>query len=242
MQILSSLQKFVITYKKQITALFLVFEFLIITAWMFGAYSYVQDSKNLRWMYGWASNFGITAFLLYVTTLVPGILKRFQILPLLQATIMPLRRHLGISMFLMAILHMGYMYTIPTFFKQPLEIRALSTHGTYGLLAILALFPMWLTSNDYSQRTLKRNWFVLHKLTYFACLMIFMHVSTVNKTLTVIGGIFLFLEIASWTKEIFFKKKVAPPATVQPSVPTQPSTAQQSLVQETSTTTHLSED
>lgn len=208
MKLLSTFQKFIITNKKLIIWVFRVLYIWLILAWMWGAYVFVNAPENYIAVYRLGKNFGIVAFLLYLITLIPGILRRFQVLPLLQASIMPLRRQIGVLMFLFALVHMGYTSSIPVFFAQPFEPPVLNSHQVYGLLSMLILLPLWLTSNDIAQKGLGRKWTYLHRATYVALFFIFLHVTFTNRWLTILGGIFIALEAISWGKQLFFKKPV----------------------------------
>lgn len=195
---LLQLQRLLIANKSKIIWCFFVVECLTPLFWIAGVYTYLNDIGNYAFFYDIGANLGTVAFGLYCVTLIPGILKRFRFFPILQAMIMPFRRHIGVLMFLTAILHMSFTTTILLFFTPPIDFSVIMTHQVLGFVAVCALFPLWVTSNDYSVRTLKRNWTLLHKLTYVACLFIFLHLTFVEKKLAVIGFMFLSLEILSW--------------------------------------------
>lgn len=150
---------------------------------------------------------GKGAFFLYMSTLIPGILRRLRIQPTIQALIMPFRRHLGILMFLSAWVHMGLTSTIPVLFSQQFTPPLLTTHQVLGMIALLILFPLWLTSNDYSQRRLKRRWKTLHSLTHIAMFFIFTHVALTSLWLGVIGLIVLVANLVSWGKHILVNSR-----------------------------------
>jgi len=207
MSVLSDFQKATITRKKTIERTFLFFELLMPVLWGFGAYVLVNYPDQYLTVFEIGGWFGILSFSLYCLTLVPGILKRFQKLPLVQATIMPFRRHLGILMFLTAYVHMGYVGTIPIFFANPPVTPAPQLHILYGFLTMMLLFPLWLTSNDFTQKRMGRVWKWVHRLTYLALGSIILHVSITSKPAFVVAVIFIGLEIASWGKVFLSAKK-----------------------------------
>ena len=105
-------------------------------------------------------------FLLLTLSITP--LRRFG----LPASIIRLRRMLGLYAFFYAVLHfMIYLFldnngslsaTIHDAFRRPFV--------TAGILALLMMTPLAITSNDRSIRALKRNWGRLHRLVYLVAI------------------------------------------------------------------------
>jgi len=73
-----------------------------------------------------------------------------QIAPLLAVLIMPFRRHLGVLMFLCVFIHFSLTTQLPVLVSG--VIPPLNAPKLFGFGAMLLLFPLWLTSNDTSQR------------------------------------------------------------------------------------------
>ena len=228
MALLKILQAFLAKNKPHILKIFLLIEILMPVLYVIGVYVYRTNPDGFVPFYTAGLTFGTVSFYLYVSTLVPGILKRFQVLPLVQSIFMLFRRHLGIMMFLTAFVHMGYVQTIPAVFGPTGIHFDLFPHVIYGFLAWAILFPLWLTSNEYSVRKLKRNWIYLHRLTYIACFFVFMHTSITDTTLAAIAACFIVLEIGSWIADYLRKRKakLQPPAvvSVSPTVTSPPVT------------------
>jgi sulfoxide reductase heme-binding subunit YedZ len=119
------------------------------------------------------------------------------------------RRHLGIFMFLAAITHLILVSTIPKLFTySAITLDIFPQREIFGIVAMLLLFPLWLTSNDYSVVHLGKYWEWIHRLTYFALFLIFLHVALLEFSLGLIGAMVIILEIISW---IFTLKKIRPP-------------------------------
>lgn len=200
--LIASIQRVLIANKNRIIGVMLGLEVLMPIVWAYGAYVFVTQPENYSGIYEAGLWFGKVAFLLYITTLIPGILRRLQVQPLIQATIMPFRRHLGILMFLTAVVHFGYVSSIPVYFTQPFTPPVLTTHQTLGMLSLMLLLPLWLTSNDFSQKRLKKFWKYVHRLTHVAVFAIFAHVALANWWLGAIGLVVLIANVVSWGKVI----------------------------------------
>lgn len=108
----------------------------------------------------------------------PGILKRFGVKGVfqnVQIILMKSRRRLGDITFMLAFNHFllvqGFFYLkvgLPNLLRLPLFIY-------FGAAALTVLFPLLITSNNYSVRTLKENWQRIHNLIYLAVWLIALH-------------------------------------------------------------------
>lgn len=188
--------------------------------WMRGPTSYYPFFDTLgRWS-------GQAALVLYSLTLVPGMLRRFGIFPLTRSVLMIWRRYFGISMFHSAITHSLLLYVIPVLATDPsLLFRSPGNHVLYGLGGILLLFPLWLTSNDWSVKTMGKFWHTIHALTYIALFFIFLHVylATSGWTKATVGIVFV-LEVLSWVVRWFQRPAAATPVPAGGTPPTTPAT------------------
>lgn len=193
---------------------------------------YFQALNNypvvVRYLFEYGGLLGEAALILYCVTLIPGIITRLQWFPTLTrpigSIIMLFRRHFGILMFITAFWHMTFTTYIPYYAMynfNPPGLPTLSTYQMMGMIAWLLLFPLWLTSNDFSQKKLGRNWKLLHKLTYISMMFIFLHVALQKANWMLVIGLFVVLEIISW---IVAWRRKSVPATVPPTPP-QPAAA-----------------
>ena len=83
------------------------------------------------------------------------------------------RRHLGVFTFVYSALHAG-AYIV----RQPVERvveEAAEIAMWTGWLALLLMLPLAVTSNDASERMLKRRWKVLHRSVYLVAVLTFAH-------------------------------------------------------------------
>lgn len=174
-------------------------EVIIITLIGFGFFIYSTDKNvffDLSPILG--NKAGEVAFYLYCLTLIPGIMNRLQISSPIKVILMTFRRHLGITMFLTSFMHMCYTGVIPLIVSNRLSLKMFSQHQMMGLGALLALFPLWLTSNDFSTKRLGYNWQRIHRLTYVALFFIYMHTALYGSLLSKFAIVFIILEICSW--------------------------------------------
>lgn len=125
----------------------------------------------------YGKQFGTIALLLFVTTLIPSIVQRFGLskqFSLIIKLILPVRRQIGILMFVSAFTHYVAMKVIPTLqFKLS---PSLPLYQAFGLLALILSFAMFITSNNWATQKLKANWKRLHRVTYIVGWLIFGHV------------------------------------------------------------------
>ncbi len=130
--------------------------------------------------------FGSLAILMLHVILVIGPLTRLNsnFLPLLYN-----RRHLGVSMFLAALIHgvfstiqfhtLGSVNPIVSIFTSNMDYGSLVNFPfqTLGFIALLILFVMASTSHDFFLHNLSaKTWKRLHMMVYFAYALVIMHV------------------------------------------------------------------
>lgn len=183
----------------------LIFAFLLSFLLPLGFYLYNNYFEIYLLILGLTGKFGQAALLLFLTTLLPGIVQRLKVQVFLipAATITLFRRQLGILMYVFALLHSFYINTIPFFLDPAFDPTKLTAREMTGSFTIMILFPVFITSNDWSMQKLGRFWKTIQRLTYIAMILIFLHVALMLElplallTLIVIG-----LEIYSW---ILFK-------------------------------------
>ncbi len=96
---------------------------------------------------------------------------------LLNINLMPMRRRLGLAGFGYALLHMlAYTALILGFeWSELAEDIAKRPYILVGMLSILLLLPMAITSTKNWQRRLKRKWKTLHMLIYPVAILILIH-------------------------------------------------------------------
>lgn len=182
-----------------------------------GSYLIYTNPSDAFWWYELGRRFGYIGLIFYLLTLIPGILSRLRWLPLVGVMITPFRRHLGILMFACAFLHQAFTTVVPSFvFNVPINLTISTMNPRiFGVLALVVLFPLWLTSNDQSQKYLGKNWKLLHRLTYIALLLIFLHVAFFRKRWAIPTGTILLLEAYSWFNVWWLNRQKANPPPAQ---------------------------
>lgn len=191
-----------IIYKLFILA-YIFSSFLIV----FGFYVYSSMPGLYPLLYELAGNFGTLALLIFLGTLMPGIFGRFKVFPLLSASIILFRRQFGILMYFLAMIHAMYISTIPAIINNTFSLQNLPSNGLTGVITLSILFPVWITSNDISQKNLGKFWKTIQRLTYFAMIFLFFHVALVEFSNALMIAAVFTLELASWIKVWFFKPK-----------------------------------
>ncbi len=121
------------------------------------------------------SKFGTIAVGFFTLSILPGILGRFGIRHSLISLGFVYRQQTGIAMFVLAGAHALLVSTLPK-----VALGMLSTPPRlfefFGILSMLLLFPLFLTSNVWSKKLLGRNWKRLHMLVYIICWTIVLHI------------------------------------------------------------------
>jgi DMSO/TMAO reductase YedYZ heme-binding membrane subunit len=202
-----SLLSFTTLHRKQITFLFLILETLLALAIILGFFGYFifpdQSDVLLNFLTSeyMAHHFGTYSAIAFCLTLLPSIMQRMNIrFPFslyIQSTLILVRRHMGILMYLFALAHGTLMSIFPrlTFgvlLRMPVE-------EIIGLTALLLTTPLFVTANDYSVKLLGRKWKKLHRLAYLIVWLIFIHVLLVSeRNVTLMIGTIGVLEILSW--------------------------------------------
>ncbi len=108
---------------------------------------------------------------------------------------MPYRKELGIAIFWFAIFHaVGLIIKYKIFnindYLGPLLIT--------GLLGIIGLFILAITSNKYSMKKFKKNWKKLQYLAYPTLLLTLLHSAIAQGNINkfyILGGLFILLKI-----------------------------------------------
>jgi sulfoxide reductase heme-binding subunit YedZ len=128
------------------------------------------------------------------------------------------RKWIGISVYLIACIHITLILTSKalnlSIFWNP-QYWNFNTNIAWGMLTILVLTPVFITSNKYSMRLLKRNWKRLHKLVYVAFILAGIHIYVFNRDpfITLVPIITWFI-LWLWTRNI--RQRLAKPKIKQP--------------------------
>jgi len=164
---------------------------------------------------------GKIAIHLFWLVSIPGIFKRFRvtgILQKIQIILMRSRRRLGILTFLLMTTHALWVrlfFDIQESFSNFLP--SLSTFERFGLIGLILLIPLFVTSNNYSVRLLKKNWKRIHSLIYVSMWLIAFHVALQGSRLFAIPTFTVaILQAVSWIYFLTTKPKTQLPTPTQP--------------------------
>ena len=191
----------------QIIPLFKYLYFAIIIYLIFGTNSYISKGAVDQFFYTIGVFFGRTALTLLGIVVLPGILGRFDVQIKVTRIITLFRRQLGILVFVLAFSHYQlvrgisiYTGQIPLFPRPIFEIM--------GTSALFLLFFMFLTSNNFSQKKLGKNWKRLHRVVYLILWLLVLHTGLQRIS---IWSLFIFtfaiLELASLIYNYLKKKQ-----------------------------------
>ena len=146
-------------------------------------------------LYTIGKRFGLLSVAMLCFTLVPGIIRRFGILPELKIFLMMFRRHFGILTYLFTVSHSMLAYWLP---GLRFGFTPLLTFQFLGMIALGFGTPLFLTSNDFSVRILQKWWNRLHKLIYLMLFFAALHVLFTSPTTGIVLMMFVVLEVASY--------------------------------------------
>lgn len=155
------------------------------------------NQSMLLFFYGLGNTLGQFALILYVVTLLPGIADRLGIKNKILALLKIYRREAGILMYLLALIHITLEKLLIT--TSITELFTLLPFEIMGVLSLLVLFFLFITSNTFSLIRLRLNWYRIHRFTYIGMLFIFLHVSLVKfSNWTILMGFVLILQLISF--------------------------------------------
>lgn len=91
------------------------------------------------------------------------------------------RRSLGVAGWLYLIVHIGFHFLNEAGLAEGFEAILHAHYLWVGSFAAIVLTSLALTSNNYSQRRLGRNWIKLHRLAYGAFILSIAHTLMIEK-------------------------------------------------------------
>lgn len=157
-----------------------------------------------------AGQFSAIAF---IFSIIPGVLKRFSakgFLQQLQLVLMTFRRQVGITMYVLGVLHYGWLKLLPNLIQDYGSLVAVNTFELLGTITLLLATPLFITSNDFSIKIMGKYWKKLQSLVYPMIWILAGHLVFQNKIkpLSIILIILGILEIISFVKVAKKRKKV----------------------------------
>ncbi len=164
----------ILTHKRAIISVFWLSVVLGVLALTWAAQT---QTRSLYFLIGsWTAKASVITYLL---SLVPGIIKRFDLQTLLQPILLPLmtfRRQIGILSFLTAFYHFVFSYALLRWPKVSAIVLPQRIDNLLGWVALHFLFVLFITSNDWGIKNLGTWWHKLHNLTHVIIWFILVHV------------------------------------------------------------------
>ena len=184
-------------HKHQVIGVFKTGYILIILALVLMAYFLAHD-QYIVGMYVLGINAGQVALLLFCTTLIPGILRRFSIRGSFVSLLMLYRRHLGITTFAFTFFHYAAIRLFPMLFAGDPFILIPPLFEAFGVVSLFTMSILFFTSNHWSVRTFGKWWSRIHMLIYATAWGVFFHVFLQEVSLwTILIGFFAVGETIS---------------------------------------------
>ena len=189
---------YIIPRKARIILLFKLVYFIQIAVFLLAGLAFYSGDSSSILYYQLGLYFGRIAVLLFIIVLIPGMFKRFGITHKILALLMIFRRYIGISMYLFALSHFGLVKVIPNLSSLQ-SLLKLSAFELFGSAALLVLFFLFITSNDFSVARLGIWWYRLQRLIYIAMWFILFHLGLQRISgWTMLMGIVVILMVTSF--------------------------------------------
>lgn len=170
----------------------------IVFLMIFGTWVIVVENELYEFTNEIAKRAGQMSLFLFCLVLLPGICLRLRINHQLIGLTMLFRRQIGVTVFLLAVLH-GWIVSIAPRILLGSQNFTLIFFEFLGTLAVLLMLPMWLTSNNLTVKALGKWWKRIHSVIYVVAWFIFGHVALQGEwKLAFLVGLFAVLEIVSW--------------------------------------------
>lgn len=131
-------------------------------------------------------NLGQLAWLLLLTILFLSPISKISQSKAL-TSLMIFRREMGITMSILAMEHITlyfikYQEHFNTIFNSGFWIQnERISYKAFGLAALVATLPLFITSNNFSMKILKNNWKKLHRLVYVLLILVALHTIVIKQ-------------------------------------------------------------
>lgn len=190
--------RWAVVYKSRIIGIWKIISVLLVSFLAIGSLSIARQDVFAQNFFEIGRQAGKLSLVLFVIVAIPGIARRFRIHHNIFTLLMLFRRYLGITMYLLALMHAMFV----RFVFVAVGLIALSpvpTFVLFGILALTLLFFLFITSNDVSVRRLGVWWQRIHNLFYVIMWLIFLHVGFQRFSIwTFLIGMTSIVELASF--------------------------------------------
>ncbi|MBI5151283.1 MAG: hypothetical protein HZA34_01785 [Candidatus Pacebacteria bacterium] len=194
-KIFGIIQRFVLLNKLHIVRLLFFTEILLVLFACSGVVAVTQNNLLIPVLALIGKKLGTLSVVLLCFVVIPGIFRRLQCFTIVRVTVMSIRRHLGILMYLTGVIHSLFTYWMPRFIFGPTPLQYFQI---FGMVTLSLGFPLFLTSNDFSVKLLKKMWDVLHKGVYIMLFFVSLHLLFLGNGLGIIVFILVIMECVSY--------------------------------------------
>ncbi len=173
--------------RAQIIRIFQAVEVMIVLLGIVGtAFILNKHSSESTW-YEVGSKMGIASLFMFILTILPGMLRRFDQQKYLRQLLMLFRRHLGIMTYLLAASHSMLTSVAFRFSSADPSAVPIAQFELFGMIASNLMLLLFFTSNDRSVKWLGAWWKRLHKLVYVIGWLIATHIILQDVALKKLG-------------------------------------------------------
>ena len=169
----------IVQHRNPIVKVFIAINCALAVLWLAAYRAVVLEQSDPRWFYINATLFGKIAIILYILTTIPGIFRRFGKFYKPVSVLMIFRRYIGIMTFMFVLLHLSIVRLF-WIVKGQMSLIPGEIFIWFGFFAFTILFFLFITSNDWSVRSLGKWWQWIHNLTYGVGALVFIHVALQN--------------------------------------------------------------
>lgn len=194
-KIFGIIQRFVLSNKIHIVQFLFFTEVFLVLFACAGIVVVAQNHSLTPVLTMIGKKFGTLSVLLLCFVVTPGILRRLQWFTMVRVTVMSIRRHLGILMYLTGVIHALFTYWMPRFIFGPTPLQYFQV---FGMITLTLGLPLFLTSNDFSVRLLEKMWDTLHKGVYIMLFFVSLHLLFLGNGLGIVVLTLVVLECISY--------------------------------------------
>ena len=195
-----------VNQKKNIIFVFKLFYFSIAVLISIGYFMTLKNVQPLL-LYKIGLLSGQTASVVFVITITPGIMQRFNLNWQIRSLLVLFRRYLGIAVYVLGFLHFSYIRLFPIIANHIKVNLLLTTFEVFGLISLFLLTFLFFTSNDYSTRWLGPWWKRIHRMIYIVAWLLFLHTALQRVSVYSIAlGIAAIFELLSLVYYYGFRK------------------------------------
>jgi len=198
-----------VNQKKNIIFVFKLFYFSITALIIIGFFMTLYNSQPLL-LYEIGLLSGKAASIIFIITISPGIMQRFNLNWQIRSLLVLFRRYLGISVYVLGFLHFSYIRLLPIIVGQINLNVIFTSFELFGLVSIFLLSFLFFTSNDFSMKKLGPWWKRIHRIIYVVAWLLFLHTALQRISVYSISlGIAAVFELLSLVNYYGLRKKIS---------------------------------